>query len=101
MFVVEKHPLVDCDLEEAALWYAARDARVAERFINAAEEVIRVLGREPLRCSVRFEDVRRLNLAGFPYGVFYFVSGVKVHILAVMHAAREHRTALKERMPES
>ena len=45
--------------------------------------------------------LRRLNLAGFPYGVFYFVSGVKVHIPAVMHAAREHRTALKQRLPES
>ena len=26
MFALEKHPLVDCDLEEAALWYAGRNA---------------------------------------------------------------------------
>jgi len=38
MFALEKHPLVDCDLEEAALWYAGRDAQVAARFINAAEQ---------------------------------------------------------------
>lgn len=97
MFVVEKHPLVDCGLEEAALWYAAREANLAERFIRAAEDAIRVLGREPSRCRVRFEDVRKLNLQGFPYGVFYFISGEVVHVRAVLHAARDHRAVLKPR----
>ena len=37
MFALLKHPLVDCDFEEAALHYALRDAGLAERFIpNAA-----------------------------------------------------------------
>ena len=99
MFALEKHPLVDCDLEEAALWYAARDGRVAERFVTACEEVLRALGREPLRHRERFEDVRRANLAGFPYGVFYFVRGETVYVLAVLHAAQDHRAAI-ERRPE-
>ena len=71
MFALEKHPLVDCDLEEAALWYAVRDAQMADRFINAAEQAIRSAGREPLRFSVHFDGVRRINLTGFPYGVFF------------------------------
>ena len=58
MFALEKHPLVDCDLEEAALWYAARDPRVAERFVDACEDAIRGAGRKPLRHRERFEDVR-------------------------------------------
>jgi plasmid stabilization system protein ParE len=99
MFVLEKHPLVDCDLEEAALWYAARDGRVAERFVTAAEAAIRGVGREPLRHRARFEDVRRANLAGFPYGVFFVVHGATVHLLAVLHAARDHRPALERRPP--
>ena len=37
--------------------------------------------------------------AGFPYGVFYIVSDESVHVLAVMHAAREHRAALERRVP--
>ena len=97
MFALEKHPLVDCDLEEAALWYAARDRNVAERFVTAAEEAIRGVGREPLRHRERFEDVRRANLAGFPYGVFFVVQGRTVHVLAILHAARDHRAALDRR----
>ena len=37
MFALLKHPLVDCDFEEAALRYALRDAGLAERFIEVAE----------------------------------------------------------------
>jgi toxin ParE1/3/4 len=97
MFALEKHPLVDCDLEEAALWYAARDERVAERFVTAAEDAIRGIGRTPLRHRERFENVRRANLAGFPYGVFYCMLGETVYVLAVLHAARDERAALERR----
>ena len=37
MFALLKHPLVDCDFEEATLHYALRDAGLAERFIEVAE----------------------------------------------------------------
>jgi toxin ParE1/3/4 len=99
MFALEKHPLVDCDLEEGALWYAARDGRVAERFVTASEEAIREVGRDPLRHRERFDNVRRANLAGFPYGVFYLVRGETVFLLAVLHSARDHRAALDRRPP--
>ena len=101
MFALEKHPLVDCDLEEAALWYAGRDAQVATRFINAAEQAIRGAGREPLRFSERFGGVRRINLAGFPYAVFFMVNRGTVFILAVLHSARDLRTALQRRSVEN
>ena len=29
-----KHPLVDCDIEEAALWYHSRNPAVAVRLID-------------------------------------------------------------------
>ena len=101
MFALEKHPLVDCDLEEAALWYAVRDAQMADRFINAAEQAIRSAGREPLRFSVRFDGVRRINLTGFPYAVFFVPNGETVLILAVLHTARDLRAALRRRSSES
>ena len=97
MFALEKHPLVDCDLQEAALWYAARSGRAAEHFITASEEAIRSVGRKPLQHRERFEDVRRANLAGFPYGVFFVVRDTTVYVLAVLHAARDHRAALDRR----
>ncbi|MEO7318603.1 MAG: type II toxin-antitoxin system RelE/ParE family toxin [Chthoniobacteraceae bacterium] len=99
MFALEKRPLVDCDLEEVARLYAARSGRAADRFITSAEEAIRAAGREPLRYRERFEDVRPANLAGFPYGVFFVERGPTVHVLAVMHAARDHRAVLDRRPP--
>ena len=78
-----------------------RDARVADRFINAAEQAIRSAGREPLRFSVRFDGVRRINLTGFPYAVFFVLNVETVFILAVLHTARDLRTALRRRSSES
>ena len=49
MFALLKHPLVDCDFEEAALHYALRDAGLAERFIEVAESSLRELANDPFR----------------------------------------------------
>ena len=97
MFALEKHPLVDCDLEEAALWYAARDAKTAGRFIDSAEQAIRGAAREPFRFRERFDGVRRTNLAGFPYAVLFLVHDKTVYVLAVLHSARDHQRALERR----
>jgi plasmid stabilization system protein ParE len=97
MWGLIKHPLVDCDLEEAALWYAVRNRRVADRFITAAEEAIRSVSRSPLQHRVRFDGVRRVNLAGFPYAVFFQEMNDTIYIFAVLHAARDHRRMLEKR----
>ena len=97
MFALLKHPLVDCDFEEAALHYALRDARLAERFIEVAESSLRELANAPFRHRMRFDDIRRLNLPTCPYGIFYFVREESIYLIALLHGARDHESALSRR----
>jgi len=61
----------------------------------------RQLPTDALRYSIRFADIRRVNLPSFPYGVFYSVARQTVVVLAVMHGARDSRAELEHRRESS
>ena len=54
MYRLAKHPLVDCDVEEAALWYAQRDPKVAKRFLDDVRNAMKAAAQSPSQYSVRF-----------------------------------------------
>jgi plasmid stabilization system protein ParE len=84
-----KHPLVDPDVEEAALWYRRWDTAIALRFVDEVRFAMRAAKEGPLRFTVRFADVRRVRLRRFPHSVFFRIRGDAVLVLAVLHGARE------------
>lgn len=96
-----KHPLVDCDVEEAAIWYAQRDPLVADRFIDEARRAMLRAAAEPLRYLLVAPAVRRVRMKGFPQSVFYFILNEDVYILTVTHGARDLENLLRNRMPTS
>ena len=97
MHALEKHPLVDCDLEEAALWYDQRNPSAALRLIDAAQEAMRTVALHPLRFSKRFEDVRHMRLRGFPYCLYFQLFDDRVYVLAIAHDARDLASLLRRR----
>jgi len=94
-----KHPLVDCDVEEAALWYHRRDPRVAERFIDAARQSMRHAVAAPSLYMETYPGIRRVRLKGFPQSAYYFATDDVVYILTVAHGARSLATLLRDRIP--
>ena len=99
MYTLLKHPLVDCDLEEAALWYHQRDPRVAERLIDAARNAMRAAAANPLRFSTQFENVRRVRLSRFPHSVYFQLRDETVLILALVHGAQDAERIIFGRKP--
>lgn len=97
MHTLLKHPLVDCDLEEAALWYHRHDPMFAERLIEACRTTMLAAAADPLRFSIRFADVRRARVKGFPHRIFFTVSDDAVTILAIIHGARDVGHLISER----
>lgn len=89
MHLLEKHPLVDCDLEEAALWYGRRDPAIANLFITAAETAMRAAAADPSRFPPRIGDCRRVRLAGFPYAVLFEVAECRICVVAIAHLSRD------------
>ena len=96
-FRLDFHPLVPIDLAEASAWYGRQEPGIGVRLESEAKNVFRRLGDEAFLYTVRFLDIRRVNLPKFPYGVYYFVVGDAVVVLAMLHGARDSEEELSRR----
>ena len=100
-YAVSALPSVDDDLEEAAVHIAEGSVEAAMRFVSAARSTIESLSESPIR-GARFEtDIRPLAgirwvpVAGFDkYMVFYLVNEADVHVIRVLHGARDLSSVL-------
>lgn len=97
MYALKKLRAVEADVAEAAEWYESRVPGLGQKFILAVQGVDKLLLANPLRYSVRFSEIRRLNLADFPYGIFFFVHDDAIVVLAVLHNRRDTRGILERR----
>ena len=70
MSVLRRHPLVRVDLSEAINWYEDQQPGLGQEFAADFLSHHRCLIRDAQLYAVRFDDVRRLNLDRFPYGLF-------------------------------
>jgi len=70
---------------------------VGKRFNRELRQLLRRLRKDALLFSVRFADIRRANLASFPYGVFYLVTDTAVVVLGVLHGAQDSKAELEQR----
>ncbi len=79
-------------------WYEAQSVGLGEEFLAAVDLQLKRLEQAPLLYAEIIPGVRRALLPRFPYGVFYAVRKDLVHILAVIHNARNPRRWPKGRM---
>ena len=76
------------EIGEAQEWYELQSPGLGEEFIAAMELQLKRLEQAPLLYAEVIPSVRRALLPRFPYGLFYVVRGNLIHILAVLHDAR-------------
>jgi len=76
------------EIGEAQEWYASQSPGLGEEFIAAMELQLKRLEQAPLLYAEVIPGVHRALLPRFPYGLFYAVRGNLVHVLAVLHDAR-------------
>ena len=82
-------PEARAEVAEAAKWYDAREQGLGRDFLRAFRAGTDVLRRNPFLYQIVFEDMRRVLLRRFPYGVFYEIHGSDVVVLGCMHEARD------------
>ena len=85
------------EIGEAQEWYELQSHGLGEEFIAALELQLKRLEQAPLHYAEVIPNVRRTLLPRFPYGLFYVVRGNLIHILAVLHNARNPRRWPKDR----
>jgi plasmid stabilization system protein ParE len=76
------------EIGEAQEWYELQSLGLGGEFIAAMELQLKRLEQAPLLYAEVIPNVRRALLPRFPYGLFYVARGDLVHILAVLHDAR-------------
>ncbi|MBM3340948.1 MAG: type II toxin-antitoxin system RelE/ParE family toxin [Betaproteobacteria bacterium] len=76
---------------EAQAWYETQTPGLGDEFVAALELQLKRLEQAPLLYAEVIPGVRRALLPRFPYGAFYVVRGELVHVLAVLHDARNPR----------
>jgi plasmid stabilization system protein ParE len=79
------------EIGEAQEWYELQSPGLGEEFIAAMELQLKRLEQAPLLYAEVIPSVRRALLPRFPYGLFFAVRGELVHVLAVLHDARNPR----------
>ncbi len=97
MHALKKLAVTEADVAEAAEWYETQRPGLGQRFVSAIQSADKLLLANPLHYSVRFEDVRRLNLSAFPYAIFFFVHNEAIVVLAVLHTHRDTLAILERR----
>jgi plasmid stabilization system protein ParE len=76
------------EIGEAQKWYELQSPGLGEEFIAVMELQLKRLEQAPLLYAEVIPNVGRALLPRFPYGLFYVVRGDLVHVLAVLHDAR-------------
>lgn len=85
------------EIGEAQEWYELQSPGLGEEFIAAIELQLKRLEQAPLLYAEVIPNVRRALLPRFPYGLFYAVRSNLIHILAVLHDARNPKRWPKNR----
>ena len=85
------------EIGQAQDWYELQSVGLGEEFIAVVELQLKRLVQEPLLYAEVVPSVRRALLPRFPYGLFYAVRGSLIHVLAVLHDARNPRQWPKTR----
>ena len=94
-----RHPLAKADIEREARWYDAQKPGLGDEFVDEVNHVVRVIGEQPMRYSIRFGDWRRANLRRVPHAVFYQIFRDEPVVFAVLHSRQDHRPLLEIRRP--
>ena len=97
MLPVTRHPLVRADIQSAYDWYQSKQPGLGEEFIEDFRRAYQRLRQSPEFYSVRFSNIRRLNLERFPYGLIYVLNPDQIQVLGLLHASRDNESALSMR----
>jgi len=83
------HPQAHEELEQTIMFYQQQQAGLEKRFIEAMDDAINRVCRNPLLYRKIEDDVRKCRLLHFPYALIFRTKLAQIEIIAVMHL-RKH-----------
>ena len=66
-----------------------RAAELGSAFLQSVQDVLDTIGRYPRIYPIVHNEVRRAEVARFPYGIIYVVEGDAIFVIGVFHNIRD------------
>jgi toxin ParE1/3/4 len=85
------------DIFDSYRWYEERDVGLGEEFLRSIDACIATIQRNPLSYPIVHKQIRRALLRKFPHGIFYFIDGENLIVIACFHIRRDPKR-LEDRM---
>lgn len=77
-------PEAEIDILESAKWYELKQKELGTRFINAIDEKIALIAKNPLKYQKRYKEVRFALLQKFPFAIHFIIDDNCIYVLAVL-----------------
>jgi len=99
-YLVEFHPFIEQDFNEAYHWYELREDGLGERFVEAVRSKISIIQQNPDTFSIKHrKGYREALVEQFPYLVVYKVykSEKVVFVSSISHSSRRPSKKIRKR----
>ena len=83
------HPEAFAEADKAAAFYKAQQPNLEVRFLEALNDTISRIRRNPSIYRRLEGEVRKCRVPRFPYGVIYRVGSDRIEVIAVMHLRQQ------------
>ena len=83
------HPDATNEADVAAIFYKTKQPGLEKRFLEALEDAILRVKRNPMIYRNIEGNIRKCRLLHFPYGLIYRVVRDRIEIIAVMHLRKK------------
>ena len=90
-FTVDFNPDAQTDIQNAIYWYNSKQPGLGKRFYSEIKQNLLLLKKMPYLFAVRYDDIRCLPLAKFPYMIHYRINrkGQAIKVEAVFHTSMD------------
>ena len=85
---VDFHPRAHADYLDAAKYYVEISKELARAFLEEVEQAVKRIEDFPEAWPIVDDDIRRLTLNRFPFGIYYSIEDDVALIHAVLHMKR-------------
>jgi plasmid stabilization system protein ParE len=78
------------DIDEAFLWYELNQVGLGDKFISSIEKSFEAISINPSGYIKIYQEIRRILLHNFPYGVYYLTDHKKkeISVIGIIHFKR-------------
>ena len=73
----------------SADWYLEQKPGLEIRFIKNINAAIELVRKNPLKCQLRYKNVRICFLRDFDHGIHYIVEDKRIFVIAIYHTSQD------------